>query len=135
MPSKTVNLAFSQLPSTTVAQGSTELVLSPSVYDVPRSATIDVDELRDLLRVSFAYVDDEDAEEQALDEGLALELGKKSGKLLAFVLKLPAVQIHARLAKGVDLQLARSIRDNQRLNLWLIKQALAKDLAPLLPSK
>lgn len=111
-----------------MAQSGVPVLLSLSVYDIPRSLTADWDSPTGWLHIRFDYVDQEPPVDHPVDEELKVQLGKHSGKVLGFLvspqLKKPR-EITVRIVQGVDQELLRAQRDNQRLNYQLIKRVVS----------
>jgi hypothetical protein len=134
MPTETVVLDLPVRPGKPVfGQGGTEVVLSPSVYDVPQSATIEWNGSERVVRVTFGYVDNETANERRIND-LTLYTGKNSEKVIALSLKVGGAnqKVADELAQGIDRQIAHATRDNQRLNYAIVRDVLLQILAPLI---
>jgi hypothetical protein len=116
------------------AHGNVPVVLSLSAYDIPKS--LSVEPQGGELRITFNYVDHEEAIARRADHDLTVLVGKNSGKVLGFVVKPDARQpreITVRIVQGVDEQLRRvALRPNQRLNYRLIRRVVENKLEPLL---
>jgi len=109
------------------------VILSLSAFDVPRSVSVERDSARHTLRLTFQYVDNEEAVAETVNPDLIVWLGKNSKKVLALEVKgAPALDIQVRIVHGVDEQLRRATKDNQRLNYKLIRNVVSsKKLEPL----
>lgn len=117
------------------AHGGTDVRLSISGFDIPRG--VSAEQRGDVLFIVFHYIDDEDAEDHAVDPRLKVRVGKRSGKVLGFVLsdigkEVPSAGITAHLSAGLDAQLRGATRDNQRLNYKLIRDLVTAKLGPKL---
>lgn len=141
MATRTVRLKLKGLlkePVITIAHGKVHVALSPSTFDVPVALTAELDKQARTLHVTLSYVDDEKADERQVDDFLALLVGKKSGKLIGFRLKSVGQEpqdIKLRIIKGVEQQMGRATRDNQRLNYNLVKDVVSSELEPLLAAQ
>ena len=116
-----------------MAHGDIPVILSLSVYDIPSSLTVAPE--KGLLRITFNYVDNEESVSRYVDDDLTVLVGKSSGKVLGFVVKPNTRQpreIIVRIVHGVDEQLQRATRPNQRLNYRLIRRVVENTLEPLL---
>ena len=133
MTTETIVLDPNQLQSTSTtsvtSSSGVPVRLSLSTLDVPRSLTI-TKEQGDFLRITFKYVDDEQATEHRVDESLTTFVGKNSGKVLGILLALSFAnvqQVLQRLRKELDRELEGATKDNQRLNYKLIKNLLTEE--------
>ena len=119
---------------TTLTTGGVPVILSLSPFDVPRSVTVDRDASR--LRLTFQYVDNEEPVIETVRPDFIVSLGKNSRKVLAVEIKGTAGSawdIRVRIVEGVDAQLRRATKDNQRLNYRAIRNVVqSKKLEPLL---
>lgn len=117
-----------------LAHGTVPVILSLSAYDIPNS--LSVEPQGGQLRITFNYVDNEEAVARPADHDLTVLTGKNSGKVLGFVVKPDARkprEITVRIVQGVDDQLRRAaLRPNQRLNYRLIRRVVENKLEPLL---
>lgn len=133
----TIELKPEQLgkESRELAQGGVPVVLSLSAYDIPRSLTADWDKATSWLHIRFDYLDQESPVNRPVDEELIVQVGKHSGKVLGFLvsphLKKPK-EITIRIVQGVEQELARAQRDNQRLNCQLIRNVVSDNMEHLL---
>jgi hypothetical protein len=119
-----------------LASGEIPVILSLSAYDVPNSFTVTV--VGDSLRIDFGYIDREAAEHRSVDDRLTVLLGKNSGKVLGFIVKPDAQrprEITVRIAHGVDEQMSRATRSNQRMNYALIKRIVQRRLETALAER
>src|SRR5439155_12516273 len=66
--------------------------LSLSAFDVPQSMTVQEDVASGGIRITFRYLDDEQATQQRLTPQLTALIGKNSHKLLCFVVAPPPGQ-------------------------------------------
>ena len=121
--------------SDAMAHGNVPVVLSLSSFDVPRAINVERNDPT-LLRITFQYVDYEARVDRSVGPDLIVWLGKDSGKVLGFELKRVPHQkprdVIVRIVHGVDEQLRRATRDNQRLNYALIKRVLERRVEPAL---
>jgi hypothetical protein len=93
------------------------VILSLSAFDVPRSVSVERDEARHVLRLTFQYIDHEEPVSEVVSPDLTVSLGKNSKKVLALEVKGgSAYEIRVRIVEGVEAQLRRAKKDNQRLN-------------------
>jgi hypothetical protein len=117
-----------------LAHGTVPVILSLSAYDIPNS--LSVEPQGGQLRITFNYVDQEEAIARSADHDLTVLVGKNSGKVLGFVVRpdaRKAREITVRIVQGVDEQLRRAaLRPNQRLNYRLIRRVVENKLEPLL---
>jgi len=135
MPTVELNPLEFSTESRELAQGDVPVVISLSAYDIPSAVTLKRDPESGTLRISFDYVDREAAVTHIVDDALTVQLGKSSGKVLGFILKPTAQRpkdITIRIVEGVEKQLARAQRDNQRLNYEFIKRVVQNKMESLL---
>src|SRR5437867_12791960 len=86
-----------------VTRGGVPVILSLSAFDVPRSVSVERDSARHTLRLTFQYVDNEQAVAETVNPDLIVWLGQNSGKVLALEVKeAPAWDIRVRIVHGVD---------------------------------
>jgi hypothetical protein len=115
-----------------VAKGSV-VIRSLSAYDVPQTFT--VDHVAGALSIRFDYIDEELSESRVLDDSLTMLVGRKSGKVLGFLVR-PDVgtgrSTSDRIVEGIEQQLPRVSRPNQRMNYELIKRIVRKRLDSVL---
>jgi hypothetical protein len=118
--------------SLTMARGQIPVILSLSAYDVPSSFTVRPH--GDRVQITFNYVDHEESVDHVVDQDLTVRLGRNSGKVLAFLVKPKhePQEIIVRIVEGVDQQIQRATRPNQRLNYELIKRLVSNRLEPAL---
>jgi hypothetical protein len=89
---------------------------TPSPYDVPEAARIDVDEAQKRLFIKFQYINNEPAANLPEEAGITFSLGKNSGRLYGIEVALDKVQ--EATVDGLTGKLTRtisSLADNQRL--------------------
>lgn len=118
------------------ARGDVPVILSLSAYDIPHSVTIGTEPSS--LRITFNYIDQEPAEDRVVDDGLIVSIGKNSGKVLGFIVKPDAQrprEITVRMVHGVDEQIRRATRPNQRMNYELIKRIVQERLEQALAER
>lgn len=120
-----------------VAHGTVPVMLSQSTFDIPTSLTIEPD--GGILRITFNYPDREEPEVRPRSGpgDLTFSLGKNSGKVLGLVVTRGAQNPHditVRIAEGVDQEIGKATKANQRLNykliLRLVRGRLERALAP-----
>lgn len=119
-----------------LARGEIPVILSLSAYDVPNSFTVTA--VGDSIRIDFGYIDREEAEQRSVDDRLIVLLGKNSGKVLGFIVKPDAQhpqEITVRIVHGVDEQMSRATRPNQRMNYALIKRVVQRRLETALAER
>lgn len=108
-----------------------------STFDIPRSATADIDKDAGLLTFNFKYLDDEPAgPAQRLDDDVSIDAGKHSGKLLSVrinIKRYPSGEVRVWFSKVIDdveKALVKSIRQigarqqNKKQNYQLIKTVI-----------
>jgi hypothetical protein len=118
-----------------LAHGKTPVGVSLSGYDVPQSLTVARDEQAGAIRITFGYVDQEEAIELKAHEGLTVLIGKNSRKLLGFIVRRPTQfpgEIQIQLDQTVDEQIRKATKDHERMNYEVIKKVLSTELTPLL---
>lgn len=115
------------------ARGSVPVILSLSAFDIPHS--ISVDRKDDAISITFQYLGHEEPVKRDAGPGLSVIVGKNSGKVLGFVAKRTSQQprdITVRIVRGVEEELKRATRPNQRMNYKLIDRVVRTKLEPLL---
>jgi hypothetical protein len=126
----TVYLSTSELATESQASGPSGSSLELSPFDIPRSATVELERARMLLRVRFTYSDQEPTTEKEFD-GVTVRVGKHSGKVLALQTSCTqhdsGVSVGLRLANALRNEAAAAKRDNQRLHYGLLSQLFHHD--------
>lgn len=133
----TIHLSSEEMLKETrkVATSGVPVVLSLSTYDIPRSLAVGRDPSTRRWQIRFDYPDQEPPVDHLVDEELTVQVGKHSGKVLGFTVSAQITkprEITVRIVQGVDHELARAQRDNQRLNYELIKRVVNTRVEPLL---
>ena len=111
MPKKTQRVdqrIFDSFGGTRIVDGETiETYLSP--FNAPRSLSYARDEDSNILRIEFAYIDDEKSIENCKHGSAEIEIGKYSRRILSIALTLEnnssvedAAQIAAELVRVID---------------------------------
>jgi len=106
-----------------------------STFDIPRSATAELDKEAGLLTYTFKYVDDETAgPSQRWSDDIAIDAGKHSGKLLALrinIKRYPVGEMRVSFKHAIDdidKALSKSIRQlkvhHQKRNYILVKSVI-----------
>jgi len=111
------------------------LALYLSTYDVPRQARADFDAKAGVLRIRFDYVDAEPAKIEPLTRDSDVLLGKHSGKILGFDVRVNEHRIHEvtlkvsqvlqDLSNALDSRIAQLSRVNQKMNHALVRKLMA----------
>jgi hypothetical protein len=110
---------------TAMTTGGVPVILSLSAFDVPRSVRVERGPSQHAFRLTFQYVDNEEAVVETVNPDLIVSLGKNSKKVLALEVKgQSAWDIRLRIVEGVGEQLLRATRDNQRLNYKAIQNVI-----------
>jgi hypothetical protein len=115
-------------PQTTLTTGGVPVVLSLSAFDIPHSVRVERDAAHDSFRLTFQYVDNEESTSQVVDPNLTVALGKNSKKVISLEVKgRSARDIRVRIVEGVDAQLLRATKTNQKLNYQIIKKVIQSE--------
>ena len=116
--------------------GGVEISISLSVFDIPKSLTVNTDEEQGKMKITFNYIDNEKAIEQKRNDKINIFVGENSGKLMGFLInyggKNPK-RIAIEINEFVENELTNLKRENQRLNYGLIKELVSSsEIEPLL---
>jgi hypothetical protein len=126
------NLRVESLQAT--AHGKVPVILSLSAYDIPRAVKIER-VASGMLSITFEYLDQEEPDNRVVDPDLTVIVGKKTEKVLGFMVNPTKTQpsdVSVRIVRGVDEQLRRATRENQRMNYRVIKDVVTDRLQLLL---
>jgi hypothetical protein len=118
-----------------LTRGDSKVFVSLSSYDVPQSLTVQKGGRPGFIRVRFTYSDQEQDDVRPLGNGLTMLVGRNSGKVLGFDIKVqaPAHELAAQIVRGVRNEESQpNLRDNQRMNYQLIRRVVGDRLEPLL---
>jgi hypothetical protein len=102
---------------------------------VSQSLTVQKGGRPGFIRVRFTYSDQEQDDVRPLGNGLTMLVGRNSGKVLGFDIKVqaPAHELAAQIVRGVRNEESQpNLRDNQRMNYQLIRRVVGDRLEPLL---
>jgi len=103
-----------------------------SAYDIPREVEGRYDQRRGVFHINFAYLDDEESVSRDLDGTLRMKVGKHSGKIFGFELKVSKYEFNRvilTLQQAVDAEIRRPRPFNQRANLKVIRSILDRQKA------
>ena len=115
--------------------GGVEISISLSVFDIPKSLTVNTDEEPGKMRIAFNYIDNEKAIEQKGNDKISFFVGENSGKLMGFLINYgdqSPKRIAIEINEFVDNEITNLKRENQRLNYGLIKELVSSEVEPLL---
>lgn len=115
--------------------GGVEVSISLSVFDIPKSLTVNTDEEPGKMRIAFNYIDNEKAIEQKGNDKISFFVGENSGKLMGFLINYgdqSPKRIAIEINEFVDNEITNLKRENQRLNYGLIKELVSSEVEPLL---
>ena len=113
-----------------------KISISLSVFDIPKSLTVNTDEEQEKMKLTFHYIDNEKAIEQKRNDTTSIFVGENSGKLMGLLInygdKNPQ-RIPIEINEFVEKEIPNLKRENQRLNYGLIKELVASsEVEPLL---
>ena len=116
--------------------GGAKVSISLSVFDIPKSLTVNTDEEQEKMKLTFRYIDNEKAIERKRNDTTSIFVGEHSGKLMGLLIhygdKNPR-QIPIEIHDFVEKEIPNLKRENQRLNYGLIKELVcSSEIDPLL---
>jgi hypothetical protein len=88
--------------------GGTSIELS--AYDIPREVEGRYDPRRGVFHINFAYLDNEEPVSRDMDGKLRIKVGKHSGKLFGFEIKVSKYEFNTvipALEQAIDAEISR----------------------------
>ena len=116
--------------------GGAKVSISLSVFDIPKSLTVNTDAEQEKMKLTFRYIDNEKAIERKRTDTTSIFVGEHSGKLMGLLIhygdKNPR-RIPMEIHEFVEKEIPKLKRENQRLNYGLIKELVSSsEVEPLL---
>jgi hypothetical protein len=108
------------------ASGVASRIAFPSIYDIPQAIEVAYDSIRDVLALTFQYINMEPIGRlKAIDERVTVSLGKETNKLLK-------VEFSRFLKErvNVEINLKEAVED-RRSNHSIVRQLVAQKAAQL----
>ena len=106
--------------------------LSP--YDIPREVKGELDRQSGIFHIYFQYPDKEESVTNDLNEKLSIKVGKYSGKILGFEVKVVKYDINELvliIVSAVDQQIPKIKRFNELENYKLIRSVVKREQKPI----
>jgi hypothetical protein len=103
-----------------------------SAYDIPREVEGIYDQQTGVFHIKFAYLDDEESVSRDLDGKLRIKVGKPSGKIFGFDLKVSKYEFNRVIPtrqQAIDMEIHRPRPFNQKANLKVIQFILDRQKA------
>jgi hypothetical protein len=127
----TVKVTPSDVRSSETDKG---ILIELSPYDIPRTVKGTFDKQAGVFHIDFEYPDKEESQSRSFNHKLNIKVGKHSGKILGFeikVAKFDIKEIALTIQAAVDEQLPRLEKFNERENYKLVSSLVQRHKEPL----
>jgi hypothetical protein len=99
-------------------EGGVSVSLSPSPYDVPEAARIDVDAANKRFSLEFQYIGEEPIKKIADEPGISFRLGRNSNRLYAVDVELNKFNLQVDSAQNLAVRISDTIGELAARHKW-----------------